>query len=59
MDTENDFENYSILWIFINILDDFLDLILKVIFKSNSVSINKKTHINIKCSLLNKKLHSV
>ena len=33
--------------------------ILKVIFKSNSVSINKKTHINIKCALLNKTLHSV
>ena len=28
------------------------------IFKSNSVSINKKNHINIKCSLLNKTLHS-
>ena len=28
--------------------------ILKVILKSNSVSINKKNHINIKCLLLNK-----
>ena len=27
MDTENDFENNKILRIFINILDDFLDLI--------------------------------
>ena len=33
--------------------------ILKVIFKSNSVSINKKNHIHIKYSLLNKTLHSV
>ena len=33
--------------------------ILKVFFKSNSVSINKKNHIDIKCSLLNKTLHSV
>ena len=33
--------------------------ILKVIFKSNSLSINKKNHINIKCSLLNKTLHSI
>ena len=33
--------------------------ILKVIFKSNSVSINKKNHIYIKCSFLNKTLHSV
>ena len=31
--------------------------ILKVIFKLNSLSINKKNHINIKCSLLNKTLH--
>ena len=30
--------------------------ILKVIFKSNSLSINKKNQINIKCSLLNKTL---
>ena len=28
-------------------------------FKSNSLSINKKNHIYIKCSLLNKTLHSV
>ena len=27
MDTENDFENNNIVRIFINILDDFLDLI--------------------------------
>ena len=32
---------------------------LKIILKSNSLSINKKNHINIKCSLLNKKLHFV
>jgi len=47
MDTENDFENNNI-----------CGLIL-VIFKSNSVSINKKNHFNIKFSLLNKTLHSV
>ena len=46
------FENNNILWIFINILDDSLDLI-----SSSSLSINKKTHINIKCSLLNETLH--
>ena len=33
--------------------------ILKVIFKSNSLSVNKKNQINIKCSLLNKTLHFV
>ena len=32
--------------------------IIKVIFKSNSVSINKKNRIDIKCSLLKKTLHS-
>ena len=59
MDTENDFENNNILQIFINILDDFLNLIYsKVIFKSNSLSINKKNQINIKWLLLNKTLHS-
>ena len=43
MDTENDYENNNISRIFNNILDD----IIKVIFKSNSVSINKKNQINI------------
>ena len=57
-DTEIAFENNKILRIFINILFSGFN-ILKVIFKSNSVSINKKNHINIKCSLLNKTLHSV
>ena len=33
--------------------------ILKVIFKLNSLSINKKYHLNIKCSLSNKTLHFV
>ena len=47
MDNENYFENNNIWRIFINILDDFL----KEIFESNSLSINKKNHINIKCSL--------
>ena len=42
MDTENDYENNKI---FINILDDFLDLIPH--FKSNSLSSNKKNHIII------------
>ena len=56
-DTGNDYENINILRIFINILDDFLDLISsKYFFKSSSLSINKKKHINIKCSLLNKKI---
>ena len=39
----------------INILDDFWILYPQ----SNSLSINKKSHINIKCLLLNKTLHSV
>ena len=30
MDTENDFENNKILLIFINILDDFLDLMSSI-----------------------------
>ena len=60
MDTEKYFENNNIWRIFINILDDFLDLISsQVILKSNSLSINKKNHINIKCSLLNKTLNFV
>ena len=61
MDTENDFENNNILRIFINILVDFLYVfnILKVIFKSNSLPINEKNHIDIKCSLLNKTLQFV
>ena len=60
MDTEKYFENNNIWRIFINILDDFLDLISsQVILKSNSLSINKKNHINIKCSLLNKALNFV
>ena len=33
--------------------------ILKVILKSNSLSINKKNNTHIKCSLLNKALHFV
>ena len=31
--------------------------LLEVIFNSNSLSINRKNHINIKCSLLNKTLN--
>ena len=59
-DTENDYESNNILRIFINILVWFSGFnILKVIFESNSLSINKKNHINIKCSLLDKTLHYV
>ena len=39
MDTENDYESNNI---------------FNLISKSNSLSINEKNHINIKCSLLNK-----
>ena len=46
MDTENDFENNYILRIYIYVFDDFLDFLSsKQIFKSNSVSINKKNLI--------------
>ena len=44
MDTENDFENNDILRILINILDD----VWIYCPQSNSLSINKKHHIDIK-----------
>ena len=48
------FRRFSLIYLMISGFN-----ILKVIFKSNSVSINKKNHINIKCSLLKKMLYSV
>ena len=52
-DTENEFKNNNILRIFINICTWWFSgfNILQVSFKSDSLSINKKNHINIKCSL--------
>ena len=60
MDTENDFEKNNILLIF-NKYTGWISWfnILKVIFKSNSLSINKKNYINIKYSSLNKTFHFV
>ena len=56
MDTENDFENNNILRILLIYMMISEFNALKIILKSNSLSINKKNHINI---LLNKKLHFV
>jgi len=56
---ENDFENNNILRILLIYMMISAFNALKIILKSNSLSINKKNHINIKCSLLNKKLHFV
>jgi len=56
---ENDFENNNILRILLIYMMISEFNALKIILKSNSLSINKKNHINIKCSLLNKKLHFV
>ena len=59
MDTENDCENttfcgFSLIFLMISGFN-----ILKVIFKSNSLSINKKNYSNIKYSSLNKTFHFV
>ena len=57
MDTENDFENNNILRIFINILDDFLELIYKYFQNQIHCQSIRKSYL-FYIFILNKKLHS-